>query len=623
MAQTEKTVLIIGGGVAGLAAAVALVESNKLANPVKFKIHIITQAHRWGGKASSWRGGQKGPHAGVDFTCWPPDFTLNHGFHAVFDQSTYRNFWYTLRQAWGDPRSRPEKSLEELLYPNRHEILVYENYPPPQQSGRICRLQVHPGLLLPGSQLLRSGAAQLFSGTWSLTELLSFRDVVIREVLKIVTFQQLQAVDEKVDHVSGKKYCDIDFTEWCLGRCIKESVTKKQLFEFIFDASYVSPFKMDTASALRALWILLRDYRSTQWYYLQGGYTEHLFDPVDHYLHANGSGCTMLVELLQFIASPDKKRITGYKARQVEDHEDSSQPREEPSPETLAKYKALGDKLHGMIRGFQEQCMCTPPPPQADYYICTLPVGNFWPVIQASGMEADFPNIGKLAKAPNVGTVNLQAWFSRRVTPPHLKNVVAGFEPLCVMVDYKNFLPMYQDDHEWPGSVIEVNGSEEELKEAFPEKATKFFGDPKPKIGIEPVGKQPTDEARIQFAREILLKFASDYGFDELKKAVEEDTFLEKDDWPNRTRWKGKKIPPFLWYNVHKHNAFFVTELGLLHLRPRTRTPYSNLFLAGDWIRNGMDIPCMEGAARSGRMAARAVQEEAGCRDLINVFDPD
>lgn len=613
MAQTEKTVLIIGGGVAGLAAATALLESNKLANPVKFNVHLITQAHRWGGKASSWKGGQKGAH--VDLTCWPPDFTLNHGFHAVFDQSTYKNFWYTLRQAWDDPRSRPEKSLEELLYPNRHEILVYE------QS--LCRLQIHPGLLLPGSHLWRSGAAQLLSGNWTLTELLSFRDVVMREVFRMVTFQQLQEVDQKVDHVSGKKYCDIDFTEWCLGRGIQESVTKKQMFEFIFDGSYVSPFKMDTASALRALWILLRDYRSTQWSYLQGGYTEHLFDPVDHYLHANGFGCTMLLELRKFITSPHTGSIMGYEAVEVTDHPDSSQPREVPSPETRAAYRALEmhGKLQRMISAFRDECTCTEPPKNVDYYISTLPLGNLWPVIERSGMHAEFPNIRELNnRAANVGTVNLQAWFQCRVIPSHLRNVVAGFEPLCVMVDYKNFLPMYQDDHEWPGSVLEMNGSEDELKEAFPEKAIKLFGDPK--IGIETVGVQPTDEARIQFAREIMLKFASDYGFGELKKAVEEDAFLEKEDWPGRKRWKGKKVPPFLWYNVHKHNAFFVTSPGIFALRPAIRTPYSNLFLAGDWTRNGMDIPCMEGAARSGRMAALEVQKQAGCSDLIEVYNP-
>src|SRR5687767_13975493 len=110
MRAEEKTVLIVGGGVAGLAAADALIEANQKQRSVKFKVHIITHAHRWGGNASSWGGG-KGAH--VDLSMWPPDFTLNHGFHLIFDESYYRNFWYMLRRAWSLSQTVPSCSLEE------------------------------------------------------------------------------------------------------------------------------------------------------------------------------------------------------------------------------------------------------------------------------------------------------------------------------------------------------------------------------------------------------------------------------------------------------------------------------------------------------------------------------
>jgi hypothetical protein len=184
--------------------------------------------------------------------------------------------------------------------------------------------------------------------------------------------------------------------------------------------------------------------------------------------------------------------------------------------------------------------------------------------------------------------LNLQVWFQDRVIPEEYTNVIAGFEPLCVMVDYKNFLPKYRDDKDWPGSVLEINGSAEEFKA--------YYGqDVYNKI------KQPGDSETIELAKYILSDLASRYEFDDLARAVKSERFLS---------WKAKgKIPPYLWINAHTHNGFFVTWPDSLRHRPYPDQPYKygNLFVAGDWTRSGIDIPCMEGAARSGRMAVRGI----------------
>ena len=105
----EKNVIIFGGGVAALAAATALVESNKKRSDVRFKIHLLVREEIWGGRASSWPGGdirrRERTHEGQrqndwDFRYWPPGVPLNHGFHAVFDRSTYANFWHMLDLVW-------------------------------------------------------------------------------------------------------------------------------------------------------------------------------------------------------------------------------------------------------------------------------------------------------------------------------------------------------------------------------------------------------------------------------------------------------------------------------------------------------------------------------------------
>ena len=68
-----------------------------------------------------------------------------------------------------------------------------------------------------------------------------------------------------------------------------------------------------------------------------------------------------------------------------------------------------------------------------------------------------------------------------------------------------------------------------------------------------------------------------------------------------------ERMPPFRI--VKEKRATFAQTPGQVKRRPRTRTGFSNLFLAGDWIDTGLPAT-IEGAVRSGRMAARAI---AGC----------
>jgi len=60
----------------------------------------------------------------------------------------------------------------------------------------------------------------------------------------------------------------------------------------------------------------------------------------------------------------------------------------------------------------------------------------------------------------------------------------------------------------------------------------------------------------------------------------------------------------------------FITEVGSWENRPDTTTNFPNMFLAGDFIRNVVDVVSLEGAVTSGLHAAEAV------RQLDNVPDP-
>jgi zeta-carotene desaturase len=62
---------------------------------------------------------------------------------------------------------------------------------------------------------------------------------------------------------------------------------------------------------------------------------------------------------------------------------------------------------------------------------------------------------------------------------------------------------------------------------------------------------------------------------------------------------------------VKEIRATFSAGPGLEQLRPSSETRFPNFFLAGDWTRSGWPAT-MEGAVRSGYIAAEAVCRAAG-----------
>jgi uncharacterized protein with NAD-binding domain and iron-sulfur cluster len=78
----------------------------------------------------------------------------------------------------------------------------------------------------------------------------------------------------------------------------------------------------------------------------------------------------------------------------------------------------------------------------------------------------------------------------------------------------------------------------------------------------------------------------------------------------------------FVRLNIDRSDRYVLALPGSLVDRPRATHPLRpNLHFAGDWTRNGVDIPCMEAAVVSALQVAQGLTGEdldiLGTRDWI------
>ena len=169
-----------------------------------------------------------------------------------------------------------------------------------------------------------------------------------------------------------------------------------------------------------------------------------------------------------------------------------------------------------------------------------------------------FPGVKNLQ---TVATLSFQVWTEQNVLANRSACINGLDEPLPMVVDYKHLKKRYRDDDRI-GSALEW------------------------------VGQETTFEK------------LSD---DELKSKAYESLLCIPDAKDPR---KSGLVRECLNRNTANHERYLLTDPGTLRFRPHSRTHLANLFLAGDWIRNAVDVPTMEGAVCSGYTAVEALLKE-------------
>jgi hypothetical protein len=186
--------------------------------------------------------------------------------------------------------------------------------------------------------------------------------------------------------------------------------------------------------------------------------------------------------------------------------------------------------------------------------ISTLPAANFTELNPGDPLWV-IPFFANMKNLTSVSTLSLQIWL-QRATPGQIDGTIATLPlPFGYAIDYKRMVPEFRDDARY-GAALEWVGGED---------------------GYESL----SDEELISKARAGLARVPGFEGTD-----LEEPVHLS------------------LRRNRANHNRYLLTDPGTLRFRPTVKTPLRGLLLAGDWVRNEVDGPSMEGAIRCGKQAA-------------------
>lgn len=195
-----------------------------------------------------------------------------------------------------------------------------------------------------------------------------------------------------------------------------------------------------------------------------------------------------------------------------------------------------------------------------DHVVLAVPVDSFRELNR--GDRVFWRGFSGVENLQSVATLSLQVWTEQCVLPDVSACINALDQPLPMVIDYKDLKTAYRSDPAI-GSALEWVGQETGF-EHFSDQALKA-------TAYDCLARIPgaKDPRQAGILRESL----------------------------NR--------------NMSNHERYLLTDPGTLRFRPGSKTHFRNLFLAGDWIRNQVDVPTMEGAICSGYTAIEELLKEA------------
>lgn len=490
MIAGRRTVLVVGTGPAGLAAAARLLE----AGGGRYRVRLVGLGHHLGGKADSWRDGS--------------GRLIDHGQHVIL--GWYLELKALLRRAGVDPEAR--------LVSNHGRTHIYE-----PRDGQVHTLSLRRNPL----HLLLSGLG--YSG-FTAGEKASITKFVLGNLAVFLGLQDLEPFD------------DVCFTAWALANGLRPSVARSNGFRMHRTGQLSWPREISAYSLLRTVVKVSRDYRTAQYGFCDGGMSERFWEPIARYVVGLGGELAMMRKLVGLELAG--ARVTGA---------------------TFAEPSSAGHEEPGRDPGRSRFEHAVPSKPATetvdrdfDHLVCTLPATAFQELNPGDAALWGLPTFARIRNLRGIAPLALQVWHRAPLTRRY-PSVIAGLgAPFDFVLDNKHIVREYRDNPRY-GAVL-------------------YF------VGQETGFEDWSDDQHLAWSLDAITRLP---GFER----IDRDGILHYQVIRNRS--------------VDKQ--YFNVEPGIQKFRPHTRTPLANLWLAGDWVRNEIDFPCMEAAVRSGRAAADAV----------------
>jgi hypothetical protein len=234
-----------------------------------------------------------------------------------------------------------------------------------------------------------------------------------------------------------------------------------------------------------------------------------------------------------------------------------------------------------------------------DWVICALPAPVTALVLRNHAAHAVLADIVKI---PTVATLHTQLWLKDPLHVlgwPTQSRVLGGFpQPLNSMLTEDEILAIEPWPVPRPRSLLYLSGP---------------FGGGWSRDSEDPIDRAASDAAALDEAR----TFVNDELGKVLPNAVAGGVF-DTGKLHAPLHPADPTLDQYVRGNIDRHARYVLMKPGTLKHRPIANPPtLSNLCFAGDWVKTGIDIPCIEGTVTAALQAANAI---LGPNDPIEIL---